>query len=177
MTTLSIPAHAPGRIDVFSLDLPAAEAKRLLEDADALADLLGARPDPAQVETFDTAVLGDLGLAGYLVEGMGVAAEDVAPHSADLGNISHAVVVRAAGFGGRAVTLTPRPPLNHVVTLTEENARIDLTPLRSAGAEGHVPPPDVPPAAGPRISRWLWLCVALAALLLIASVLPVFVSF
>ncbi|MGR3503150.1 hypothetical protein [Pseudaestuariivita sp.] len=172
--TLTIAAHDHGRVDVFSIDLPAAEAAQFDADPARLGVLLGETPLATQVDIFDTAVMGDLGLHGYLREGIGVPEEALAPHAATLGNITHAVVLRAEAFPERPVTLHPQPPLNHVVTLGERAAEVDLTPLQSTSASGSLQPPPIPGTVAPRIPKWVWAMLAVIFFAILVAIIPIF---
>jgi len=122
---MHITAHETGVVRLFALELDQAEAKRF--DAAALgAALGGADLDDPQVDIIDTDVLDELGLSGYLTDGMGVPEAEIAPLAARIDALDGwVVVVRSAAFGGQAVTLTPRAPLRWVASFGE--TPLDLT--------------------------------------------------
>ena len=71
MTSLFIPAHDRLGVRVFTAALTPDEMKR--DKAGLVLKLLGDPDlDPAYVELFDVADLSDIGLAGFLSEGLGV---------------------------------------------------------------------------------------------------------
>lgn len=143
--TFQVSATEHGVIRVFMVNLSAEEAARFAENPD------GATPAPvnralgvdeldhAYVELVALNNLAGVGLAGYLVEGLGVAEADVAPYRSRLNGMSgHVLIVLSKAFGGRAATITPVAPLKWIGTYTEEGASVKFAPLPSKGAEGNV---------------------------------------
>ncbi|MFN4160183.1 MAG: hypothetical protein ACK4GO_17580 [Gemmobacter sp.] len=148
---IDIPAHEAPTLRLFTLALPREDIRRMAAHHDRagwLASMLGVPTlDPAQVETFDLADLGALGIAGYLAEAHGIPEALLAPDLARLGALTGPVLIlRSAAFGGRAARLDPRAVLSLVATYPEDApplARFDALP--SEGAKGTVTAPDRPP--------------------------------
>ncbi|KQI71589.1 hypothetical protein AN191_11400 [Loktanella sp. 5RATIMAR09] len=146
--TFQVSATEHGVIRIFMVNLTADEAARFAENPD------GATPAPINralgVDALDHAFvelvalknLDGVGLAGYLVEGLGVAEADVAPYRSRLNGMSgHVLIVSSKAFGGRAATIGPVAPLKWIGTYTEEGASVKFEPLPSKGAEGNVASP------------------------------------
>ncbi|HEV8035079.1 hypothetical protein [Yoonia sp.] len=143
--TFQVSATEHGVIRVFMVNLGADEAARFAENPDATTPApinraLGVDElDHTFVELFALNSLEGVGLAGYLVEGLGVAEADVAPYRSRLNGMSgHVLIVLSKAFGGRAATITPVAPLKWIGTYTEEGASVKFAPLPSKGAEGNI---------------------------------------
>ena len=99
------------------------------------------------IELFDVADLDELGLAGYMIEGLGIAEDDVAPHRAQLDAIKGLVlIVFSNALGGFETTIRPKSPLRWVGTFVEDRPPVQFDPLPSGGAER-------PPAPEPEKKR------------------------
>jgi hypothetical protein len=168
MTRLFIPAHDRLGVRVFTAALTPEEMQR---DKASLAPKLLGDPDldPAYVELFDVADLSDIGLAGYLTEGLGVPdAALEADRSLLQGLKGPVLVLLSKALHGRAVTLTPDPRLSLIGTYIEDRPPVHFAPLPSAAAEGVLTPTAVP---GPPPQRPTLAFVLLgAALVLVAGV-------
>ena len=115
------------------------------------------------VELFPVSNLEELGLAGYLVEGLGIAESDVAPNRMRLNSLSgHMLIVLSAAFGGKETTITPSAPLKWIGTYTEEGASIQFRPLPSEGAKGVL---DGAPAKPPKSDARVGGMIAMYALI------------
>ncbi|WP_135504510.1 hypothetical protein [Roseovarius aestuariivivens] len=112
-----------------------------------------------------------VGLAGYLEDGMGVSAEDIAESRAALDRLTGTVlVVGSRAFGGTAQVLRPRAPLHLVATFTEERAPVSFDALPDESAQR---PPDAkkkPPSDAAMSGR-----VAMIALLVLFALTAVVV--
>jgi hypothetical protein len=144
MTSLSIPAHDRLGVRVFTAALTLEEMQR--DKAALVLKLLGDPDlDPAYVELFDVADLSDIGLAGYLTEGLGVPDAALEADRARLQGLKGPVLVLLSrALHGRAVTLTPDPRLTLIGTYTEDRPPVHFAPLPSAAAEGVLTPPALP---------------------------------
>lgn len=169
-TGLTVPPYETGIVRVFAVDLDGTDAQAFAEDPAAIARALGADTvDPRYVDVFPTARLEGVGLAAYLREGHGLAAEAIGPDAATLDARDGWVAVIASGaFGDKATTLSPSAPLRLIGTYSDTPSPISFDPLPSGGAEGTLggpaaPPP--PPMRGGKAGKYL----ALAVLLLIVA--------
>ena len=143
---MQISASEHGVVRIFAVDLPKAEIevfnRQIPGKADdwPLRDALGATTlDPDQIDYFDVKDLDDLGLVGYLTEGLGIAEQDIEQDAARLSAITGQVlIVNSAAFRGTAQTLSPHAPLRWIGTYTEEAAEISTVPLTSDAARGNI---------------------------------------
>jgi len=147
---------------------------RQLADAPGLAPLARAlgvetlNPDHVQVTALRT--LDDLGLAGLLEQGHGVAPTTLAPDARRLSELTGTVaILRSRAFDG-AVTLHPSQECPLIATYAEEGAPPPrMTPLHSTGAAGNLDSaPDEGMAPDYRASRrTLLIALALAVALML----------
>jgi hypothetical protein len=169
VTQLTIPAHDRLGLYVFQAALEPDEMKR--DKASLAPALLGdADLDPAYVELFDVADLSDIGLAGYLTEGMGVPETALATDRTKLQAIKGPVLILLSkALHGREVTLTPDPRLSLIGTYREDRPPVHFEPLPTAAAEGVLTPPGqpVPALQRPRLA-FVLLIVALALVAVVA---------
>lgn len=121
VTSIDIAKGARGEVLIFALDMPPEQAKFLRDEEGALAQVLGLEQlDREQTEIFPTADLEDLGLLGYLREGLGVSERDLSDHGMALDGLNGWVLVlRARAFGGEATRLTPAKGLRLIARLGE----------------------------------------------------------
>ncbi|UZD90205.1 hypothetical protein [Cognatishimia activa] len=150
---MKVKAQEHGLIRIFAVDLPPEEADRF--DHRTFDDDLGTWPlrdalgadylDEDFIEFFDVADLEELGLAGYMVQGLGIARKDVDEVRAQIDQISgHVLIVLSNAFDGFEQTLNPKAPLRWIGTFEEEGADVQFKPLKSAAAKGSVA--ETPPA-------------------------------
>lgn len=174
--TFTISPTERGVIRMFTLDLPDDQIAGFTEpdfDADAPAPINAALGvtllDTDFVEVFPVSNLAGLGLAGYLTEGLGVPADQVAPNAARLNAIEgHVVIVLSQAFGGFEVTLAPKAPLKWIGTYTEEGASVSFAPLPSEGAKGVIADaPQKPAKSDARIGGMVAMYALLAMFLLV----------
>lgn len=147
---MDIPPHETGVVRVFAIDLPEAEIRRFVEkdlsaddpakDTDALSwplrDALGAaRLDEDFVDVIAVKDLAEVGLAGYLVDGMGLPEAAIAPDRAALDALeSQVLVVVSHAFGGIAQTLDVKPPLRLVGVYRETQPKPVIGSIDSEAA-------------------------------------------
>lgn len=139
---MQVSATEAGLVRVFAIDLPPDGIAGFTDpdspDIATIRDALGAVVlSPDHVDLVRLADLGALGLDGYLTEGLGVAADEIAPDRARLRALTgYVLVLPSRAFAGTAQVLTPRAPLRWIGTYAEPQAQSDFTPLRSEGAKG-----------------------------------------
>jgi len=143
---LHVRADEFGTVRLFGLRGTEAEIARITarhQDADGhahlplLAELGVDHLDETHVEVFDVAQLGDIGLTGYMEEGLGIPAAQIAEHRALLENEGGKVLILLAGaFSGRQVDLKPSDKLAFLGLFTEERPQVTFDPLPSGGAKG-----------------------------------------
>jgi hypothetical protein len=144
MTNLSIPAHDRLGIRVFSADLTPEEMQ--CDKARLVPTLLGDPDiDPAHVELFDVADLSDIGLAGFLTEGLGVPDDALAgDRSRLLGLKGPVLVLLSKALHGREVTLSIDPRLTLIGSYREDRPPIHFEPLPTSATEGVLTSPRLP---------------------------------
>ena len=167
MTQLTIPAHDRTGVRVFSAALTTEEMQR--DKATLVAQLLGdAKLDPAFVELFDVADLTDLGLAGYLAEGLGVPDAALAADRPRLDALRGPVLILLSkALHGRGADLTLDPRLTLVGTYAEDRSPVHFEPLPTTAAQGilnPVLPPDATPQRPGSALLLLGAALALVAL-------------
>lgn len=181
---MQVSATERGLVRLFAVDLPGEEIEnfrtpKINSDGELaewpLDDALGfSFLDEDFIELFPVSDLEDLGLTGYMVEGLGIAQKDVDEDAARLtAQKGWVLVVLSAAFGGVAQTLTPKSPLRWLGTYREEGAPVHFEPLPDESAKGQAPTQtETPPAAfNPHLS----LLLALLALPVVALILGLLV--
>lgn len=158
---MTVPASEHGVIRLFAIDLEPAEVLAfqdpVYDDADdvvwPLKTALGAKLlDQDFVEVFDVADLGELGLSGYLTQGVGIAQTEVDAHHLALAAAKgHLLLVTSAAFGGFESALTIQAPLRHIATLNEEREPVKFETLPDGGAKGAITIDAKPPKSDARI--------------------------
>ena len=136
-------------VRLFLIDLPEeAQRREFLEDAEGdwppivtlNATSVSApftRMDRRYMEVVNPRDLDELGLSGLLIEGYGIAEEEVAPLRSHLDSIQERVlIVGSRAFAGQAVTVEPRAPLRWIATLRQESPRSTMEQLHVATAQG-----------------------------------------
>jgi hypothetical protein len=139
---MQVSATETGLVRVFAIDLPPESIAEFTDpdapDTAAIRDALGADAlSPDHIDLLRVADLQELGLDGYLVEGLGVAEDEVAPDRARLRGLrGYVLVLPSRAFAGMAQELTPRAPLRWIGTYAEPRPQSDFTPLTSKAAKG-----------------------------------------
>ncbi|KAA9010551.1 hypothetical protein [Histidinibacterium aquaticum] len=149
MTTMTVPENEHGHARVFAVDLRDEEAEGFRQ---RIGDALGAEPEEGKYEYFPVSNLEGLGLAGYLVEGLGMEADQVRADTGRLNAIKgYVLIVLSSGVRGK--TLTPGSPLRWIGTYSEPVRVGSMDKLRSESAAGRseekepAPPPKRSDAA------------------------------
>jgi len=149
--TLAVPPGAFRVIWVFELDLPEAEVKPMLAEAegreDALAPILAALGvpglAPGGVEVFQAGAFEGYGLSRYLTEGAGMEGEGVAAEAARLDALRGPVVlVHSAALPDGARQLQAVAPLRLVGRFAENLDLSVRTPPAADSAHPAVPDPQ-----------------------------------
>ncbi|MEE2944519.1 MAG: hypothetical protein VX444_05040 [Pseudomonadota bacterium] len=173
---MKVSQHEHGLVRIFVIDLSAEEidgfrSRSFSEEDDhwPLRDALGATYlDEDFIEVFDVADLEDLGLYGYMRQGLGVSAADLADMKPQIDAISgHVLVVLSSAFDGFEQTLHARAPLLWLGTFKEETAPVQFKPLASEAARGSVADTPPPKTNNPHLT----LLAAIVALPIIIGLL------
>jgi hypothetical protein len=153
--SIDISATDHGRLRVFAIDAPEAEAKSLAADPQKIALALGLTQAAADgIEAFPLSNIETIGLTGYLTEGYAIDPDDLAAHKAALDSLTgHVALVASRAFAGKPVTLKVAAPLRLVATLEEERQIVSFDDLPSGGAETRTAASGIPAQARPDRSR------------------------
>lgn len=171
---LNVQSDEIGVIRVFSLDMPLAEARKLVEGRGnghpGLPNLLGISGlDRSKIELLDPADLRGVGLANYLIDGLGADADEVSADGARLAGLKGTVLILFSGaFSGRGRMLEPREPVVAIGSYREAGSVPPVTQAPVAGARGLAGASQGGKAAEPegRSGRsWMWVAVAAVILL------------
>lgn len=150
-----------GIVRIFAVDLTVDQIKGF----DVAAALGVDRLDAAGIELFPVDDVKEIGLSGYMHEGLGIAADELDAARLDALE-GYVLVVLSAAFAGQAATVTPKSPLRWIGTYTEETAPIKFEPLPSDSARGNVVTQTKPPPSDAAMSGR----VAMIALLVIFAI-------
>ena len=169
---IEIPRGERGRIRVFSLSMSKDEAENL-----ELGRALGKAPDdPSRVEVFPVSNLEGLGLAGYLIEGCGVAESQIAPDRSRLDALDgHEMLLFSRAFPEGDVTLHPEPALTLIGTYDEVRPAPPSAPVESQSAAPYTGAPKPSPrdtrAASRRAGALFFVLVMLLVVVVAVLVL------
>ncbi|MEO0666360.1 MAG: hypothetical protein AAFZ99_00475 [Pseudomonadota bacterium] len=145
-TPINIPARERGVVRVLALSMTNDEARKLKDDAAAIAQVLGtdAPLDTDHVELFPITDLEGVGLMGYLTDGAGIPADQLGPDRAKLERLGGWVmVVFSLAFDDRATALTPDPALALIGTYGEVRTDYSADALiTSEAAKPYTTPPE-----------------------------------
>lgn len=138
-----------GLVRLFALNMPPGQV-RFLQDSGGAGDVLGlADLNPEFVEVFPVTDLQGLGLAGYLIEGCGIPAEQIAPDRAVIDGLQgHVMIVLSRAFDDAAATLVPIPGVDLIGCYSEPATDWTGGPLSAESAK-----PNTGPRLSPRQAR------------------------
>ena len=155
---LTVLATEQGVVRVFSGDL--------LEEGDVTPETAqgllgdGVELDPAKVEVFPPSAIAPVGMAAYLAEGHGIPAIDL--DGEEFGALTGLViVVPSSAFMGCEVKLSPNEGVRLVGTYREPRA----APPRAMAEPGRIEAPLAASAPEPVSSRFPWIALGLALVL------------
>mgnify|MGYP001803584583 CR=1 FL=1 len=173
---LDIPKHELGVTRVFALSMTSQEASHLRDDVVTQAKALGAAPvNTNGIEVFPLSDLGDMGLAGYLREGVDANPDDLARDKAKLAALDGWVMlVHSTAYAPQGATLAPISALTLIGTYAQTAAEQPTVALEAEAAKPFTgaAPKALPERAQMRASG-SWVVIALI-LLTIALVLWAF---
>ncbi|NUB44270.1 hypothetical protein GEU84_007740 [Fertoebacter nigrum] len=187
---LHVPRGERGILRVFVADLTLAEMAHMRDpgptpgaafsgdDApqdshDPMAALLGLdHLDPDFVELFHSDDIAAIGLAAYLAEGNGVAADQIAADQARLDAVQGPLlIVFSAAFAGQPATLRPDPRLTLIGAYAQETPPVRFEPLPDASARGVTDrPAPRPPMSDARAGGMVATAALLVMFALVALV-------
>lgn len=167
-TGLTVTADEHGVVRLFALDLPDRDLLRLTDPTKlnpspqaSTAMLVGLDWLNADgFEIFDTEVLGDMSLEGYLIEGAGIRPGDLRRDRIFLNSIDGVVMILySSAFDGAAATLKTGPGVDYIATYQEDlppPAHHETLPAKSALLQS---PPPAPVAVASTPHRTLLLAL------------------
>ncbi|MDF1729324.1 MAG: hypothetical protein P1U53_16410 [Sulfitobacter sp.] len=150
---IDIPANEQGTSRLFALSLSEGAATELRDDAAAQAQLLGIdRLDPAGTEVFPLKDLGEMGLEGYLREGIDARDEDITRDRGRLRALEGWVMlVHSLAFDGEPVTLRPSPSATLIGTYAQQEVPVEpAVPIDSDAARPYSGVPRTEPVVPPK---------------------------
>ncbi|SMP29620.1 hypothetical protein [Shimia sagamensis] len=181
---MQVSSSERGLVRLFAVDVPSEEIEAFRAQVNGVDGALLSWPlkealgftylDEDFIELFPVSDLEEMGLTGYMVEGLGIAQKDVAEDSARLAaQKGWVLIVLSAAFDGVAQSLSPKAPLRWIGTYKEDGAPVHFEPLPDASAKGPASTQStVLPA--PSSNPHLTLLLAILALPLVALVLGAF---
>ncbi len=160
---LTIPAGERGVIRIFALDLPDEQA-RFLREPGAAQQVLGAEGlDDAHIDIIRLDDLEEVGLNGYLIDGLGVPKDQINPDWNMLGALTgYVMILRSSAFSGQPMTLHPDPGVRLVATYHEPGTDWSATPMTTDSAKpfsAAKPPPRAARAEARKIGAILFAVV------------------
>lgn len=172
MSRIEIPGIEQGTTRVFALSMTGDTARRLSGDVPAQAAALGLEAvNEAGVEVFALSDLGEIGLMGYLRQGVDVPENVLQKDRQKLTALDGWVMlVHSSAFGGQDVVLTPGPEMTLIGTYTQQQAEPGDVHLHSEAAQPYTGSP-VPHAEAASRSKARGSLVVACLLLLAALIL------
>jgi len=154
MSNITVPENEYGKLRVFSLSMPDEAAQALRDNVDPFsqAHALGVEPlDAAHIEVFRVSDLGEIGLYGYLREGVDVEEASLTRDAAKLAAVDGWVMlVHSPAFGGREVSMNTRPELTLIGTYALAQADSTTISLESEAAAPYTGVPGTTPPIAPK---------------------------
>ncbi|NNE52211.1 MAG: hypothetical protein HKN30_07400 [Sulfitobacter sp.] len=172
MTEISVPAFEQGTTRVFALSLSDGAAQELREDPAAQAQIIGLdEVNSTGVEVFRLKDLSDLGLVGYLREGVDANEEDLQRDRRKLMALEGWVMlVHSSAFNDKSATLRPLPEATLIGTYAQEKPEAREILLESEAAQPYTGAPTDRPPQAPR-GRASGSLVIVGLVMLVALVL------
>lgn len=148
MKPIPIPPHEQGVTRLFALSMTPAEARRTKTDIAQQSALLGLEKlHGPGVEVFRVSDLDELGLVGYLRDGIDVQDADLARDRAKLAALDGWIMlVHSSAFAGQETVLHPRQELTLIGTYKQHNAEQIPIKIPSEAAKPYTATADVPQA-------------------------------
>jgi len=169
MAQIEIKTGEVGVTRVFSLSMDAAAAKRLRDDATVQTKALGTTPqNPSGIQVFPVSDLGELGLAGFLREGVDADAQDIARDQAKLAALDGWVLlVHSSAFSAEGAMVKPAAALTLIGTYGQTPAPKSTTKLEADSAAAYSGqatggPPEITRSRGS--AGWVVVALAIVAI-------------
>ncbi|MEW9919730.1 hypothetical protein AB2B41_08950 [Marimonas sp. MJW-29] len=152
MSKIDIPRGEQGTTRIFSLSMSGPDARALRDDAEQQKASLGTDVlNTDGVEVFAVSDLDEVGLMGYLREGIDAREEDLRRDRAKLAALDGWVMlVHSSAFGGAPVTLSPDPSLTLIGTYAQTRPETPTEKLEAEAALPYSGTPDNAPLPAAR---------------------------
>lgn len=169
MAKIDIPRGEQGTTRIFSLSMSADEARALRDDPTRQNAVLGAEGlNATGIEVFAVSDLGDLGLMGYLLEGIDAREEDLRRDRAKLAALDGWVMlVHSSAFAGNPATLEPAAALTLIGTYAQTRPTTPAEKLEAEAALPYSGTPDNSPLPATRRRNGGSLVVVILGLLVL----------
>jgi hypothetical protein len=174
--TVKIPAFQPKQVVVLAVNRAESALRKIRDEesrAALVAELLGR--DDARLTHVDLIAiddLGEIGLAGFLVDGPGVPAEELAAHKARLEALSGFVLILYPGvFGSTETEITLGPDLTLIATLDQEPTSWDAAQTLTSAVATELTAPKKKPSDAAMSGRIAMLALLVIALLTLVMIL------
>lgn len=140
---LKIPELERGVVRLFSLSLPEDDAKSFGKDTAQIAKSLGLTElDGDHAQALRVRDLAGIGLANYLVDGMGVSESSIAADRTKLDALDgYVLAVASPAFDSAGATLSVKMPLTFVGSYAQPGDTVSFSALPSGSSQGSVSPP------------------------------------
>ena len=163
-----------GKVRLFSTELDPEDASNIT--AQNVHRLLGENLDldPKKIEVTASKAIESIGLRQYLHSGYGIAEKDLQGKAAALDALTGLIIlIPTSAFKGIEQTLDPNPALRFIGVFDEEAAAPPAPTMKTASAEGDLPPPKGHSRPIPSAGRsWIG---AIGALIIAAALALYFV--
>ena len=165
---ITIPRDEIGVTRLFSLSLENSEAAALRDDPDRQAQLLGVqRVNPDKTEVFPLSDLSDLGLVGFLREGLDIEEEALRRDAVKLGALDGWVLmVHSGAVLGSDTALRPAKELTLIGTYGETKDDRPAIDLQAETAQPYTGHPQSTPLSSAAYQRGSAAIVAALAIVL-----------
>ena len=153
MAKIRIPAGEQGTTRVFSLSMGSVQAQALANDPPRQLEILGEETlDTKGIEIFALSDLGDLGLIGYLREGIDLDEDMLNRDRVKLAALDGWVMLlHATAFSGGSETLAPAPELTLIGSYGRTPPRPAQLDMGAKSATAYTGKPDIPAVAAPSL--------------------------
>jgi hypothetical protein len=151
---ITVPKHERGVTRVFALSMPEDQAQALHDDpVRQSAALGGADLSTSGIEVFKVSDLGELGLVGFLREGVDAQEKQINRDSAKLAALDGWVMlVHSSAFVDGGAALEPDPALTLIGTYNQQTSERRPVALKSDAAQPYTGSPQITPPPDPRTS-------------------------
>ncbi|NSX56492.1 hypothetical protein [Parasulfitobacter algicola] len=162
-TPINVSTNETGIIRLYDITLPDTQAKALT--ATDVQQALGVdRLNGDYIDIFPISTLQGVGLLGYMIDGLGIAADDLVADKDRIDQITgYVVVILSRAFGGQTVTLRPDASLQLIGTYSEAQSKTAPVDLQAETAQPKQA--DTPPSKKPKSNAAISGMVATVALL------------